>query len=509
MRTQVAGLVVFTSLIGLVLALLVGEYYRHLMRDSLAHVAALRAQELLQQEESAARDFALGLQQLPGFRSAWKRRSRTTLQALLAPVAVKPPGSMKLLGLHLLDSRLRTVARVDHDPGGDGLCAALLTRLRERAPVQRTTPMSALCAAATHVHHVTVVAIGGARPGGYVAVVTDPAPALKSVEHSVGMPLRLRVGGNLLFASPGWTVAAGDDELLVATTALDAWGAAPPLLELAAGAGELGERLHNARVMVLLFGGTATLGVVWLSLWVLNRCTLRPLARLTERMRLVRNDRSLLGTGVTPCGNAEMRELAENFNDFSAELKELQSNMESLAYNDTLTGLPNRLMFRDRLEQQILLSRREGLPFAVCLADLDRFKEINDTRGHHVGDLLLQQVGLRLKRALRKSDTLAMAGNTLARLGGDEFCALLPAVKNAEDAAVVAGKILSALHEPFEIEGHPLRVGISVGLALYPLHAESAERLCRCADVAMYQAKRNGTGFAVHDAESVATAAAS
>jgi diguanylate cyclase (GGDEF)-like protein len=214
-------------------------------------------------------------------------------------------------------------------------------------------------------------------------------------------------------------------------------------------------------------------------------------------MRLVRNDRSFLGTQVEPAGNAEMRELAEDFNELSADLKELHQTLESLAYNDPLTGLPNRVLFRDRLEQQIRLAERDNSGFAVFAVDLDHFKAINDTLGHHAGDQLLQQVSQRMKRALRRSDTLAFAGHTVARLGGDEFCALLPAVRTPEEAAAVAEKLLTAMEDPFGIEGKALRVGMSIGFALYPEHSTTGEQLCRCADTAMYQAKRSGTGYAL------------
>jgi diguanylate cyclase (GGDEF)-like protein len=284
---------------------------------------------------------------------------------------------------------------------------------------------------------------------------------------------------------------------VIAETEVEAEGIAPLTLDIADSAEQLAGELNSARLLVMLVAGIVTLTITLIALGLFNRCTLQPMRRLTARMRLVRNDRSYLGTQVEPVGNAEMRELAEDFNELSAELKELHQTLESLAYNDPLTGLPNRVLFGDRLEQQVRLSERDSSGFAVLAIDLDHFKEINDTLGHHAGDQLLQQVGHRMKRALRRSDTLAFAGQTVARLGGDEFCALLPAVRSSEEAAIVAEKLLTAMEEPFEIDGRAVRMGMSIGIALYPEHSLAANLLCRHADSAMYLAKRSGTGYAL------------
>lgn len=165
---------------------------------------------------------------------------------------------------------------------------------------------------------------------------------------------------------------------------------------------------------------------------------------------------------------------------------------EHLALYDTLTDLPNRVLFNDRIGQALAVARRDGTGLALLLMDLDRFKEVNDTFGHHVGDLLLREVGPHLRSELRP-------GDTLARLGGDEFGVLLPATTPAV-AATVAGRLLRAVERPFEIQGQPLTIGASVGIACAPEHGHDAETLLRRADVAMYVAKR-GSGSYVAYAE--------
>ena len=162
------------------------------------------------------------------------------------------------------------------------------------------------------------------------------------------------------------------------------------------------------------------------------------------------------------------------------------------ALHDGLTGLPNRTLLHDRTSQAIRQADRELVPAALALLDLDRFKEVNDTLGHHYGDQLLIQVGHRLQAALRGVDTVA-------RLGGDEFAVLLPKIATAEGAVAVAGKLQAALAEPFLLEGLTLEVEASIGLALYPDHGNDPEELLQHADIAMYVAKDTHAGFVLFD----------
>ncbi|HEY7295130.1 MAG TPA: diguanylate cyclase, partial [Dehalococcoidia bacterium] len=167
--------------------------------------------------------------------------------------------------------------------------------------------------------------------------------------------------------------------------------------------------------------------------------------------------------------------------------------LEHQARHDALTGLPNRVLLRDRVEQAIRTSGREALPLALLVMDLDGFKEVNDTLGHQMGDVLLQQVARRLQDALRASDTVA-------RMGGDEFAILLPGDAQA-GAQIAAHKLLEALDRPFLIDGCGIDVGASIGIAVYPDHGLDAQTLLRRADVAMYVAKRGERGAALYASE--------
>jgi len=168
--------------------------------------------------------------------------------------------------------------------------------------------------------------------------------------------------------------------------------------------------------------------------------------------------------------------------------------LEYQALHDSLTDLPNRTLLHDRLQQAILTAQRENRQLALLIMDLNRFKEVNDTFGHHLGDVLLQQVGPRIMAQLRESDTVA-------RLGGDEFAVVLPTADDEAGATLAARRLLKALEEPFVIEDRRLEVGGSIGIAITPQHGADPATLMRRADIAMYQAKRTRSGYAVYSHE--------
>ena len=161
------------------------------------------------------------------------------------------------------------------------------------------------------------------------------------------------------------------------------------------------------------------------------------------------------------------------------------ARIQFLAHHDTLTGLPNRLLLNDRIKIAVAQAVRARGLAGVMFLDLDKFKAINDTLGHAVGDLLLIEVSKRLKLAVRESDTVA-------RLGGDEFVVVLPGLKTREDATVVAKKVRAALAEPYQLGDHAVNTSPSIGVVLYPDDTRDAEALVKCADTAMYAAKQAG-----------------
>lgn len=238
--------------------------------------------------------------------------------------------------------------------------------------------------------------------------------------------------------------------------------------------------------LLTLFGIVIiALGYVALSKWIL-----RPIATVTEALK-----QEAAGERQEELPEArlsETRNLTEAFMQMRRQVHSRQVALEHQALHDALTDLPNRTLLLDRLQQAIFTSRRHHQPLALLMMDLDRFKEINDTLGHQVGDRLLQEVSHRLVGTLRQTDTVA-------RLGGDEFALLLPNTEVSE-ARIIAEKTSAALEQALQLNGHQLYVGASIGIAIYPQHGSTAQMLLQRADVAMYMAKRSKSSPAIYDA---------
>jgi diguanylate cyclase (GGDEF)-like protein/PAS domain S-box-containing protein len=180
-----------------------------------------------------------------------------------------------------------------------------------------------------------------------------------------------------------------------------------------------------------------------------------------------------------------------------SERKRSEREIHRLAYYDSLTGLPNRVLFKDRVTHAIAHARRYKYHLALLFLDLDRFKIINDTLGHNVGDMLLKHVADRLTDSVRHSDSIGRTANTdqtheLARLGGDEFTVLVSNLREMQDASKVARRILESLARPFLVGGHEIFVTVSVGISIFPVDGDSVDVLLKNSDTAMYHAKEQG-----------------
>jgi diguanylate cyclase (GGDEF)-like protein/PAS domain S-box-containing protein len=169
------------------------------------------------------------------------------------------------------------------------------------------------------------------------------------------------------------------------------------------------------------------------------------------------------------------------------ERKQAEQRIEHLALHDPLTGLPNRILFFDRIHQVLAVAKRNQNIFALLYIDVDDFKFVNDTFGHEAGDRLLQEVSKRLVSGMRESDPIA-------RIGGDEFAGICRMITTPEEAELVARKIIAIQSEPFDLKGHHRSIGVSIGISLYPLDGADAETLLNRADEAMYRVKKRGKG---------------
>lgn len=182
--------------------------------------------------------------------------------------------------------------------------------------------------------------------------------------------------------------------------------------------------------------------------------------------------------------NTRLHQEIQERTAIEAALRESDKRLTHLAHHDPLTGLPNRLLFFDRLKQSIATAKRQRRMAAVLFLDLDKFKPINDKLGHEIGDQLLHDAAERLQNCLRTEDTAA-------RYGGDEFTMILAELGNEDDAIKVAKKLIDSLEKPFLIGGHTCRVSASIGIAIYPQHGKEPDSLVAWADAVMYQAKKD------------------
>jgi diguanylate cyclase (GGDEF)-like protein len=246
------------------------------------------------------------------------------------------------------------------------------------------------------------------------------------------------------------------------------------------------QRLRTALWLITLCGVlVSVIGSVFTA-----RSVTRPIAALTRFSRRI--GQGNYAEPLVVSHNDEIAELATSFNQMQEGIADRERRITELAYMDRLTGLPNRALFSDRLQQAINAALREGHPLSVMMMDLDRFKYVNDTLGHPIGDLLLCEVAQRLRASLHRTS------DTVARLGGDEFAVLLP-TDDIEAAKMIAVRMLKALEEPTMIEGQLVDIGASIGIVGFPQNGTDMNVLLRRADIAMYTAKRTNTGFALYD----------
>ncbi|SIT02121.1 putative bifunctional diguanylate cyclase/phosphodiesterase [Neptunomonas antarctica] len=288
------------------------------------------------------------------------------------------------------------------------------------------------------------------------------------------------------------------------------------------------ERVKYSFILIIINSVIKTLALWLFFLFFANRVIGRPLKALAKAASALNPDkRGTLGSSkefdtiIDAKHKDELYLLADNFNQMrvailekidiiesqkqtleksvaerTESLTEANADLQHLVLHDTLTSLPNRTLFNDRLDQMLKTAARNKTRFIVACIDLENFKTVNDTYGHQIGDQILAGVAGRMSKVLRTADTLA-------RVGGDEFFALLP-IANASDSEVIAEHLHSSLYEPFIFENDGstrIFTNANIGTAIYPEHGESAEALIKNADMAMYQAKQSGINYANYNSE--------
>lgn len=248
----------------------------------------------------------------------------------------------------------------------------------------------------------------------------------------------------------------------------------------------------SAAALITLVAVLVTTLLITIGLRYLVLTPIKTLTRAVHEM-----GRGNLAAAVLVRGRDEISTLAESFQQMARNVQRSGDQVRYLAYHDSLTGLPNRHMFQEYLSDALIDAQRDRQRLALLFLDLDNFKQINDTLGHHAGDELLRQLSERFSQCLRALTRATSGGvkvptDLVARLGGDEFVILLPAIEDMREVQSVAQRVLDTVAEPFVVDSHRFHVSTSIGIAVYPTDGVTAQELAKHADMAMYHAKRHG-----------------
>ncbi len=504
MRASLGLTVLVMGLLGMMLAVATGEAYQRLaldnQRESFVSLAKLKIQEITENLAQDSMELGLNAQATPGFHQAVINKDSTHLSLQLDEHfhrAFVTLGRVKLIKMYAYDKEFRLISSSKKGdptlPDNKPVCTGLLSKIASRSKTARLKPDSELCRTGMRPVLATIVPVGGLQIKGYLQLIIDPTPNFAKADSGLGTPLKLTGPDKAIhYQSANWPKKLNKNILLAEYSLFTPKNQQLFDLTFASNIAELRKQLSTTRNFIFSIAAIIMLGTTLIALLMLQRTALSPLNTLTNHLRRVQKDKSQLGTKVVVSGNSEIVELATDFNNMSGELSTLYRTLENMAFTDALTGMPNRVLFYDRLEQITMSASRYKTQFALMMMDLNRFKNINDTLGHHIGDRLLKTVGERLQTILRESDTVA-------RLGGDEFAALLPTIDHDEGVSIVAEKIVNALNKPITVEGHNLSIGISIGLVRCPRDGDKTTLLMQHADLAMYHAKRKGLGYVFYD----------
>lgn len=502
MRTSMITIIVIMGSLGVLFSVMTASFFEKYTldnrREQLVNLAELEVHNLRDKAVVETVELGMSVQSVPDLRRAIKAGNRDKVIAQLDQHfhrAFVTLGILDLDKLLVYDKQFNLLYASSEGEGHtdlDYLCHGMTAQLKQRKAADVIKPFSRMCTHNDRLQLVSVVPIGGLRISGYLAVAVNPLNNLLLAEKGIGIPLKIDSANyKTLYTSREWPDKGSMHNILVADYGFKGGNVSPiGHFQFAFDITELRERLNKTRALIIGIVSLLTLLAVVLSLLVLQRSILCPINKLMTHLGLVKSNKDYLGRYVDIEGSRDIVRLADGFNSMSMELNRLYSSLEDMAFTDSLTGIPNRALLMDRLNQAILLSRRndEGGHFMFMLMDLNRFKQVNDTYGHNVGDQLLQLVAGRLKSTIRESDTIA-------RLGGDEFAILMNDVSDERVAEALAKKITQVMSKPISIADHHLDVGISIGVSRYPENGVSSKLIIHCADVAMYHAKQNGMPY--------------
>ncbi len=529
-RLSLRGVItLLMSLMSMILVVTAWDIYRESALKSqqqlLQEALEREVKRSLKQLQQNIQAMATGIQQSADFRQALTDENFVA-QAMLLDEQFRPPSvasaEINLIQLYAYSKDFEVLSWSKNGPFAKAesgvICQGMVDSAKRRQGVEQLKPLAGLCQWRGQSFLSVIVPVAGIRHQGYLQLIANPISNLAKMDAFLKMPIRINlVSGGMAYRSQNWRVGDEGKDYVSAHYRLKS-DIGEPLAEiiLQRELSQFNQNLVTSRNYLILFAGIVTLIMLGLMLWFLHLSTVRPIRNIISQLNRAGNERYQLSQPVSLSGNAELRELVQIFNKRSQKLDKVYDEYETLAFTDQLTRLPNRVLFLDRLSQIILLSQRKGEKIAVMLLDLDGFKEVNDSLGHHVGDELLKNTAVRLQRIIRASSTIARVANnkavsrsemvtpgleesTIARLGGDKFAILLPNLSGIEGAITVAKRVTEMLEEPVEIEGNKIVVAGTLGVSMFPEHGENGESLLRRADMALYVAKHLQSNFSIYD----------
>ncbi|MDH5392971.1 MAG: diguanylate cyclase [Gammaproteobacteria bacterium] len=506
MRSSLLTTIVMMGMLSVGFTLFTGAIYFQQALDNrlqaFTELVELEVHNLWDELKEETQSMGLSVQSSPALKKALKEDDREAVERALNEHFHRAYVTLGIVNLKKIIIYSKELKKLYQSSEGEkvagDVCPEIMTRAHKKTGAQRYKTLHQVCVYDDSIRLVTLVPVGGLRLQGYLAVVTDPLSNLAKAEEGLGIPVMIKnQKQQLLFKSANWPQQHLMKNILLVSYGNKAGNPeAVAYFYFASDVTALKSKLLKTRITLVSIVVITTLLAVVIALGLFRRMILTPLKKITLYLNLIRVDKSHLKDKLEISGSKELVTLAKEMCGMSRELSRLYLELEEMAFTDSLTGIPNRALLFDRLEQMTLSAKRNAKQpgFMLLMMDLNRFKAVNDELGHHVGDELLVAVASRLKLALRESDTVA-------RIGGDEFAIILHAVSDKAVAVAVADKITALMNDLFLIEGYELDVGMSIGIACFPHEGETGEDLMHSADMAMYYAKRNHLPYVFYSAE--------
>jgi len=383
-------------------------------------------------------------------------------------------GFIKINSIYIFDKNFnQLVTRPVRD--ARNLCSEFIEQASSRQGAARSKIIEGQCVKNNKLFLSTIIPVGSIFDQvGYMQIVIEPEYNLTKLETIFNQPIRLSDANNkVLYQSDNWAALENKKSYVHAIRYLSGLNYSQALkIELLSNMGSFERTLNNVRFSMIVISMSTIALAMLVSYLFIRQSILKPLNNLSRTMHHIKLD------------GREHDESKIGFSSFLNTLTNIYERLDKLATIDYLTGLPNRVIFSDRLKELIARSKRNKEMFSLMLLDLNGFKKVNDTYGHLMGDELLKRVALRIQVCLREEDTVC-------RIGGDEFAVLIPGVTDSAAPLLVAKKIVESLGSAYSIKDQIIKSGVSIGVAIYPEHGCEPDTLIEQADKAMYVAKQN------------------